>query len=87
MASDERLSADMVLNGISLDRLHNRRALLSSFDRFRREVDQSGMMTNLDASEQQALSILTSSGLAEAFDLDREDPKLRDRYGRGSPKR
>jgi uncharacterized protein (DUF1501 family) len=40
----------------------------------------------LDASHQQAFSILTSSKLAEAFDLDHEDANLRDRYGRGKPR-
>ena len=37
------------------------------------------------SSARQALSILTSSRLVEALDLEREDPRLRDRYGRGSP--
>jgi len=32
---------DMVLNGITLDRLANRKALLASFDNFRREIDSS----------------------------------------------
>ena len=38
----------------------------------------------LDAFTSAAFEVLTSSKLAEALDLDREDPKLRDRYGRGS---
>ncbi len=36
--------ADMVLNGVTLDRLADRKALLQSLDNFRREVDSSGMM-------------------------------------------
>ena len=40
--------ADMVLNGVTLDRLGDRKALLTSFDRFRREADASGMMQGLD---------------------------------------
>ena len=75
---------DLILNGISLERLRDRRALLNSFDRFRREADASGLMEGFDAFTQQAFGVLTSSRLAEALDLEREDPKLRDRYGRGT---
>lgn len=77
---------DMVLGGISLDRLHDRQQLLGSFDRFRRETDAAGNMEGLDAFQRQALGILTSNRLAEALDLEREDRRLRDRYGYGSPK-
>ncbi len=77
---------DMVLNGITLERLQDRQALLTSFDRFRREADKSGAMQGLDAFNQQALGILTSSRLAEALDLSREDQRVRDRYGYGSEK-
>jgi hypothetical protein len=76
---------DMVLQGISLDRLHGRKALLTSFDRYRRDIDSSGTMAGLDAFSKQAFGILTSSKLAEALDLEREDRSVRDRYGYGSP--
>ncbi|MAC51084.1 MAG: hypothetical protein CME31_00920 [Gimesia sp.] len=78
--------ADMTLNGISLDRLDNRKQVLSSLDQFRSKVDASGMMEGLDSFTQQAFGILTSSKLAEALDLSKEDQKLRDRYGRGTSK-
>ncbi len=77
---------DLVLNGITLDRLQDRKSLLTSFDQFRRETDASGTMEGLDTFTQQAFGVLTSSRLAEAMDLEKEDPKLRDRYGRGSAK-
>src|SRR5712671_4417621 len=35
---------DMVLNGVTLDRLADRRLLLASFDRLRRDIDSSGML-------------------------------------------
>jgi len=78
--------ADMTLNGISLDRLSDRKQVLSSLDRFRSQVDASGMMDGLDSFTQQAFGILTSSKLADALDLSKEDQALRDRYGRGTPK-
>jgi hypothetical protein len=77
---------DMVLNGISLDRLSDRKNLLMGFDRFRRDVDKSGLMEGLDAFNQQAFGMLTSSKLVEALDIEKEDPKVRARYGKGDPK-
>lgn len=76
---------DMTLNGISLERLSDRRALLGSFDRFRSDIDSSGMMTGMDSFNQQALGVLTSSRLAEALDISKEDPATIERYGRGDP--
>ena len=77
---------DMVLNGITLDRLADRKALLTSFDRFRREVDSSGMMSGLDAFNQQAFGILTSSKLLDALNIEKEGPKVRESYGKGDAK-
>ncbi|MDF1810858.1 MAG: DUF1501 domain-containing protein [Verrucomicrobiales bacterium] len=77
---------DIVLQGVSIERLHDRRALLSSFDNFRREVDQTGMMDGLDTFNQQAFGVLTSSQLGEALDLSKEDPKLVEAYGKGTEK-
>jgi hypothetical protein len=76
---------DMVLKRASLEQLGDRKALLASFDDLRRDVDASGAIQGADQFARQALNILTSSKLAEALDLEREDPRLRDRYGRGSP--
>ena len=71
---------------VGLDRLGDRRALLSSLDGFRRTVDQSGTMEGLDAYNQQAFGILTSSRLVEALDLAKEDRRVVERYGKGDPK-
>ena len=77
--------ADMVLNGVTLDRLTDRRALLGSLDKFRRDVDSSGMMQGLDTFNEQAFGVLTSSKLAEALDLSKEDPRIVEAYGKGNP--
>lgn len=69
---------------ISLDQLADRRRLLDSFDRLRRELDHTGELIAQDTYSRKALELLTSSKLVEALDLDRESPKLRERYGRGS---
>jgi hypothetical protein len=77
---------DMVLNGLTLDRLADRKSLLTSFDQFRRDVDGSGMMTGIDAFNERAFGILTSSRLLDALDVSKEDPKLVARYGKGDPR-
>jgi hypothetical protein len=77
---------DLVLNGVTLDRLSDRKSLLTGFDQFRRGVDTAGMMEGLDAFNEQAFGLLTSSKLLEALDLGNEDPKVRARYGKGDPK-
>ncbi len=75
---------DLSLQGISLDRLGDRKSLLRGLDTFRRTVDNSGMMDGFDAAAQQAFGILTSSQLADALDLSKEDPRVRARYGEGT---
>ena len=76
---------NMTLTGVSLDRLSDRKAFLTGFDRFRAAVDTSGQMEGLDAFQQRAFDVLTSSKLREALDLEREDPAVRARYGDGKP--
>lgn len=78
--------ADMTLNGITVDRLQRRREILQSLDRFRRDADASGMMEGMDAFTEQAFGVLTSSKLVNALDLEKEDPAVRERYGKGDPR-
>lgn len=75
--------SDMTLQGITTDRLSDRMRLLSSIDHFRRDVDTSGKMEGMDAFTQQAMGMLTSSKIAEALDLSKEDPRIVERYGTG----
>ena len=77
---------DLVLQDITLDRLHDRRALLRSFDRFRRDADASRSMDGMDVFTEQAFGILTSSDLAKALDLSKESPETIARYGTGTTK-
>jgi hypothetical protein len=80
MRPQGEIMQDMTLADISLDRLAHRRKLLSSLDRFRRGVDA---LQGVDALNQRAFDILTSSKLAQALDVTKEDPKVRERYGKG----
>ena len=76
---------DMKLNGITTDRLSDRKQVLASIDRLRRNADSDGSLEGLDAYQQQAFDVLTSSKLVDALDLSKEDPKIRARYGDGKP--
>lgn len=78
-------ASSMTLQGISLERLADRRRLLSSMDRFRRQADHSAEMQGVDSFTQQALSILTSSQLVDALDISKEDPAIVERYGKNDP--
>jgi hypothetical protein len=78
---------DLVLQGITADRLDDRKRLLTTVDRFRREWDSSRMMDGLDTFTQRAMGILTSSELFSALDISKEDQKTRDRYGYYDPKK
>ncbi len=77
---------DMVLNGVTLERLHDRRSLLRSVDQLRRDIDSTMTMQGMDTFTDQAMGLLTSSRLAEALDLSRETPETLARYGTGDPK-
>jgi hypothetical protein len=72
---------NVTLQGASLDRLADRRALLASFDQFRRRVETDGFQEGLDEFHRQAFEVLTSARLAAALDLSREDQAIRSRYG------
>jgi hypothetical protein len=78
-------ASDLVLNGITAERLADRKALLTSFDRFRRDVDGQGLMAGLDSFNQNAFGMLTSSRLLEALDIEKESAAVRERYGKGDP--
>jgi hypothetical protein len=77
--------SDLTLKGVALDQLGDRRKLLSSFDTLKRDVDAAGQVKGLDALQQRALDVLTSSKLIDALDISKEPAKLRERYGDGKP--
>ncbi|MEI6235051.1 MAG: DUF1501 domain-containing protein [Planctomycetota bacterium] len=70
--------------GISRDletRLEDRMALRKSLDHLRRDIDQSGVMSAMDTFSQNALQMLTSEKVRDAFDLSKEPLRVRERYG------
>ncbi len=67
---------------VSEDRFASRRGLLNSLDSINRAADRSGKMEGIDAFEQQAFDLIVGSS-QDAFDINKADPKLRQRYGKG----
>lgn len=63
-------------------RLGRRSSLRQKLDTLERSLDQTHEMAALDEFESQALTLLTNPQAKIAFDLNREDPRVRDRYGR-----
>jgi hypothetical protein len=68
--------------GITLDALQTRENLLEQFNRQQRRLDADRSLDDVNRTQQRALSLLTSTKLKNAFDLNAVDPKLRDRYDR-----
>jgi hypothetical protein len=70
--------------GVSVDRLRDRASLRAQFDGLRADLDRSDVAGSLDRYGRQALEMVVSGRARRAFELEREDPRLRDAYGRDS---
>lgn len=69
-------------NGLTARSVDSRRSLLKTFDTLRRDIDETGVMEGLDTFKQQALEMVAGERMRAAFNLNAEDPKVRDQYGR-----
>ncbi|MBL8822586.1 MAG: DUF1501 domain-containing protein [Planctomycetia bacterium] len=74
--ADFNLRAD-----IPPERFERRRSLLQQIDHQVRELEQDQQLSSMSRHYENALSILTRPEVTAAFDLSKEDPKLRERYG------
>jgi hypothetical protein len=74
-----RKNMDLSVDG---NRLDGRRGLLDELDSINRNIDRSGQMEGIDGFEQQAFDLVLGSS-KDAFDIKKEDPKIRARYGKG----
>jgi hypothetical protein len=66
--------------GVDMNRMDDRKALLSSFDSVRRDIDQTGTMNGIDTFTARAFDMVASGTVRRALDLSREEPRTRDRY-------
>jgi hypothetical protein len=76
IAPEAALPAD-----VTLDRIGDRRSLLTQLEAQRRELDRHGAVGLLDQHRRLAFSLLDSGAIGVALDLDREPAELRERYG------
>jgi hypothetical protein len=68
--------------GLTIERLEDRRTLVKHFDTTRRALDRMGIVEAMDRFSQEAFEFVSGPAARRAFDISREDPRLRDRYGR-----
>ena len=69
---------------VSIDRLNDRRKLLTTLDGRRNLRDLEGATRAVDDFSQQAFDLVYGSRAREAFDISQEPDKMRDRYGRNT---
>ena len=82
-AANFQLDELTLQNGVTIQRVDHRRALLSELDRQRRDLESVSVAKPLSRSRQEAYQLLSAGGrFRDAFDMDREPTEMRDRYGR-----
>jgi hypothetical protein len=67
---------------VGLDRLAARRGLLTRLEAAERALQRPGTSAGLTEFHEQALRMVSSPAARRAFDLEREPPAVRERYGR-----
>lgn len=70
--------------GLSIGQLDDRRSLTRHFDDVRRETLPRFETEAMDRFSREAFEFVTGPAAREAFNIDREHPRLRDRYGRNN---
>ena len=73
-----------LLNGLTSDRLADRRGLLTGFDSAKQIIDNKGAAEATDDFTRQAFEMVTGDAARAAFDIEDESDETRDRYGRNS---
>ena len=73
-----QLQKNMTLE-LPRDRLDDRRGLLTRLDGIKRAIDTTGTLEGIDYFQQQAFQTILG-GVADAFDLSKEDPETLARY-------
>ena len=67
---------------VSLARLENRRSFLKVWDQFHRDKVARAEYQAMDTFREQALEMVLTPAVRDAFDISKESEKARDRYGR-----
>ena len=83
-AADFQVRNLNLATGLTLDKLDDRRALLSHFDKAQAQLDKHPTALAMDKFSREAFDFITGPTARAAFAVGQEDAKLRDRYGRNS---
>ncbi len=70
--------------GVTADRFTTRRNMLDTVNEHFRNREKSDNLDAMDTFYQRAYGLISSEKAREAFDINKEDDKLRDAYGRNS---
>jgi hypothetical protein len=68
--------------GLTLDKIEDRRSLMKHFDASRKHLDGLAETKAMDRFSTDAYDFVSGPAARRAFDINKEDPKRRDRYGR-----
>jgi len=80
--SNFRVEIDQMPIGLTAERLNQRGELLSEISRQRAGLIHNAQAQQFSNYQHDAFSILTSGRMSQAFSIDREPERVRDRYGR-----
>jgi len=69
-------------NGVDDTRFNRRRSLLEAVDSHFRSMEKADSIDAMDSFYHSAYGLISSQKAREAFNIEKEDGKLRDRYGR-----
>ncbi|MBX3399997.1 MAG: DUF1501 domain-containing protein [Gemmataceae bacterium] len=72
-------------SGLTIDKLEDRKALTERFDAAKRAIAPAAESNAMDRFSKEAFEFVTGANARKAFDISKEDPRLRDRYGRHTP--
>ncbi|MCA9023417.1 MAG: DUF1501 domain-containing protein, partial [Planctomycetaceae bacterium] len=77
-ALEGEVKSDLILNGVDLNRFHERRILLETMKQQQVNFAADG----IDNFQEQAFQMLSSGRFAAAMDLEQDPQSVRDRYGK-----
>ena len=70
--------------GMTVDRLSSRRDLNQRLDRISKTVERGTLFEAMDKFDRDAFEFVSGAAARKAFDINSEDPKIRDGYGRSN---
>ncbi|MBI2803817.1 MAG: DUF1501 domain-containing protein [Planctomycetes bacterium] len=79
---EPRLPESTLAQGVTIDRLNTRRTLMNQIEDQLRNEGTQRTVDQFNRTQSRAFNLLTSTEVRSAFDLNQEDNRLRDRYGK-----